>query len=134
MKREYSHLSRTGELAALIIDRLDRFGSRTTKRTLERSMSAHKRPLWKEAWDKLIWLRCIKLTAGKRRQVIVTQIDIPECSLPRPVVKKRRRRKRPQSGWFKFWLPVFLDRDGYEEKAAEANAALEGDWRRKLED
>lgn len=133
MRNEFSHLSRTGELAALIIDRLDRFNGRTTKRKLERSMSAHKRKLWKEAWEMLVQRKCIQLTAGKRRQVIVTQIDIPDWSLPRPVVKKRRR-KRPQSEWFKFWLPVFLDRDGYEEKAAEANAALEGKWRRNLED
>ena len=30
--------------------------------------------------------------------------------------------------------PYPAEREGYEEKAAEANAALEGGWRRKLED
>jgi hypothetical protein len=48
MKRELAHLNLTEQLAALIIDRLDCLGSQTPKRMLERSMSAHKRPLWRK--------------------------------------------------------------------------------------
>jgi hypothetical protein len=130
---EFSHLPRVERLAAQIIERLNCLGSRTTKRELERSMSAHKRPYWPEAWELLLERGCVELTSGKRRQQILTLTDLPAWAEPKPIVKKRRR-KRPQSDWFKFWLPVFLDRDGYEEKAAEANAALKGDWRRKLEE
>ena len=53
-------------------------------------------------------------------------MDIPRWSQPRPIAKKPKR-KRPQSEWFKFWLPMFLMRDGYLEQAAEANAELEQD-------
>jgi hypothetical protein len=126
MKREFSHLTPVERLAVQIIDRLDRFGSQTTKRTLERSMSAHKRPLWKDAWGMLIRKECIRLTAGKRRQQIVQLMDIPKWSEPRAIAKKPKR-KREQSEWFKFWLPAFLMRDGYLEQAAEANAELEQD-------
>src|SRR5215472_1933470 len=114
MRRELSHLNPVERLAAQIIDRLDCLGSQTTKRELERSMSAHKRPYWLDAWDLLLERNCIQLTPGKRRQQIVTLTDLPAWAEPKPIVKKRRR-KRPQSEWFKFWLPVFLDRDGYEE-------------------
>ena len=126
MKSKSSHLTPVERLAAQIIDRLDRFGGQTSKRALERSMSAHKRPLWQEAWDMLIRKKCIRLTAGKRRQQIVQLLDIPRWSQPKPIAK-RPKRKRPQSEWFKFWLPMFLIRDGYLEHAAEANEALEQD-------
>jgi len=53
-------------------------------------------------------------------------MDIPTWSEPKPIVKKARR-KRAQSEWFRFWLPMFLMRDGYLEQAAEANAELEHD-------
>ena len=66
------------------------------------------------------------LTAGKRRQQIVQLMDIPRWSQPRPIAKKHKR-KRPQSEWFRFWLPMFLMRDGYVEQAAQANADLEQD-------
>ncbi len=66
------------------------------------------------------------LTPGKRRQQIVQLMDTPRWSQPRPIAKKPKR-KRPQSDWFKFWLPTFLMRDGYLDKAAEANAELEQD-------
>jgi hypothetical protein len=126
MKHEFSHLNPVEVLAAQIIDRLDRLGRQTTKRAVERSMSAHKHPLWKEAWEMLIQKKCLRLTTGKRRHRIVHLIDTPRWSQPRPIAKKRKR-KRPQSEWFKFWLPMFLMRDGYLEQAAEANAELEQD-------
>ena len=74
----------------------------------------------------LIRKKCIRLIAGKRRQQIVHLMDIPRWSQPRPIAKKRKR-KRPQSEWFKFWLPTFLMRDGYVDQAAQANAELEQD-------
>ena len=126
MKRKPSALNPVERLAAQIINRLNRLGSRTSKRTLERSMSAHKRPLWTEAWVMLTRKKCIRLSAGKRRQQIVHLVDIPKWSQPRPIAKKRKR-KRPRSPWFKFWLPAFLLRDGYLDQAAEANAELEQD-------
>jgi len=126
MKREFSHLTPVERLAAQIIDRLDCLGSQMSKRELERAMSAHKRPLWKEAWAMLIRKKCIRLTAGKRRQQVVQLMDIPSWSEPRPIAKKRKRR-RPRSPWFRFCLPMFLMRDGYLEQAAEADAALEQD-------
>ena len=126
MKSKFSHLNPVELLAAQIIDRLNCLGSQTSKRQLERSMSAHKRPLWKEAWALLIQKQCIRLNAGKRRHQIVHLMDAPRWSQPRPISKKRRR-NRPQSEWFKFWLPMFLMRDGYHEQAAEANAELERD-------
>jgi hypothetical protein len=132
-RREFSHLEPVERLAAQIIERLNYLSSRKTKRELERSMSAHKRPYWPEAWELLLERECIKLTPGKRRQQIVTLTDLPAWAEPKPIVKKRRR-KRPQSDWFKFLLPVFLDRDGYEEKAAKASAALEQDWRQQLDE
>lgn len=124
MKREFSHLNPVERLAAQIIDRLDCLGSQTTKRTLERSMSAHKKPLWTKAWGMLIQKKCIRLTATKRRQQVVQLMDIPTWSEPKPIVKKRGRR-RPQSAWFRFWLPALLIRDGYLKQAAEAKAELE---------
>lgn len=133
MKREFSHLNPVERLDAQIIDRLDCLGSQTTKRKLERSMSAHKRHYWLDAWELLLERKCIQLIPGKRRRQIVTPTDLPAWAEPKPIVKKRRR-KRPQSDWFKFWLPTMLLRDGYEEKAAEANAALEQERRLDLED
>ena len=126
MKREFSHLKPVERLAAQIIDRLHILGSQTTKRALERSMSARKRPVWKKAWEMLIQRKCIQLTAGKKRQQIVHLVDIPSWSQPRPIAKKRKRR-RPRSQWFRFWLPTMLMRDGYLDQAAEANAELEQD-------
>jgi hypothetical protein len=126
MKSKSSHLNPVERLAAQIIDRLDCLGSQTTKRALERAMSAHKRPLWKDAWATLVKRKCIRLTAGKRRQQIVHLMDIPRWSQPKPMAKKPKR-KGPQSEWFKFFLPMFLIRDGYLEQAAEANAELEQD-------
>lgn len=126
MTREFSHLNPVERLAAQIIDRLDCLGSQTTKRALERSMSAHKRLSWKQAWELLIQKKCIRLTAGKRRQQIVQLMDIPAWSEPKPIVKSRRKKRAP-TPWFKFWLPTFLMRDGYHEQAAEANAELEQD-------
>jgi hypothetical protein len=126
-RREFAHLDPIERLAAKIIGRLNYLGSQTTKRKLERSMSAHKRAYWPDAWELLLERKCIQLTPGKRRQQIVTLTDLPAWADPKPVIKKKRR-KRPQSDWFKFWLPVFLDRDGYEEKAAEANATLQQQW------
>jgi len=123
MRREFSHLQPTEYLAAQIIDRLNLYGSKMTKRKLERLMSAHKRPEWREAWELLIRTRCIRLTPGKRRQQIVSLTDIPAWSEPRPLMKKRRRKRAPTK-WFKFLLPTFLERDGYDEKAAEAERAL----------
>jgi hypothetical protein len=52
-------------------------------------------------------------------------MDIPRWSQQRPIAKKPRR-KRPQSEWFKFWLPMFLMRDGYVEQAAQAELEQEG--------
>ena len=80
-------------------------------------MSAHKRPYWPEAWELLLQRKCIQLTPGKRRQQTITLTDLPAWAEPKQIIK-RRRRKRPQSDWFKFILPVFLDRDGYDEKSA----------------
>ena len=74
----------------------------------------------------LLQKKCIRLTAGKRCQQTVYSVDTPGWSQPRPIAKKRRR-KRPRSEWFKFWLPAFLQRDGYLKQAAEANAELEQD-------
>jgi hypothetical protein len=113
-------------LATEIIDRLNCFGSRMSKRNLERKMSAHKRPWWREAWELLVRTNCIQLTAGKRRQQIVTLTSIPKWSEPKPIIKRRKRKRRPTS-WFKFLLPTFLSRDGYEGKAVEAEQALEQD-------
>jgi len=72
MRRVFCHLDPIERLAAQIIDRLDCLGSRTTKRKLERSMSAHKRPYWLDAWELLLERNCIQLLPGKRRQQIVT--------------------------------------------------------------
>jgi hypothetical protein len=77
-------------------------------------MSAHKLPLWREAWEMLLARKCIEVTAGKRRQLIVTLIDIPRWSEAKSIVKKRRR-KRPQTEWFKKLLPIFRKRDGYDQ-------------------
>jgi hypothetical protein len=123
-RREFSHLSPVGQLAAQIIDRLDCLGSQTTKRTLERSMSAHKLPLWQQAWKMLLAWKCIQLTAGGRRQQIVTLVDLPAWAEPKTAVKKRRR-KRPPTEWFKQRLPEFLERDGYAEKTVSAAEEVE---------
>jgi hypothetical protein len=126
MKREFTHLTPVERSAPQIIDRLDSLGSQTSKRALELSMSAHKRPLWREARALLIQRQCIRLTAGKRRQQIVQLLENPRWSQPRPIAKKPKR-KRPRSEWFRFWLPAFLIRNGYLDQAPEANAELEQD-------
>ena len=131
MRREFSHLNPVEQLAAQIIDRLSCLGGQVTKRELERSMSAHKRPYWPDAWDLLLERVCIQLTPGKRRQQIVTLCKLPRWAEPKP---KKRRRKRPRTDWFKFWLPAMLIRDGYDEKAAQASAALEQVWHPKFEE
>jgi hypothetical protein len=58
-KREFSHLNPVERLAAQIIDRLDWLGGQTTKRSLERSVSAHKPYYLQDAWE-LILRRCIQ--------------------------------------------------------------------------
>jgi hypothetical protein len=118
--------------AAEIIDRLECLGGQTTKRKLEHSRSAHERAYWLDDWDLPLERNCIQLAPWQMPQQIVTLTDLPAWAEPKPIVKKRRR-NRPQR-----LVPVpstGLSRSGrYEEKAAEANAALEQDWRGSFEE
>ena len=114
-KTVYDHLPPVERQAAKILDRLYHLGSECTKRKLARSMSAHKKPMWPSAFEFLVRRGYVRLTPlGSRRQVLVTLVDIPQRLEPKPIIlKKKIKRRRPQTEWFKKNFPKFLERDGY---------------------
>jgi hypothetical protein len=114
-KTFFDHLPLLEKMAAQIVDRLDHLGGQCSKRQLARSMSAHKKPMWPSAFEFLARRGYVRLTAvGSRRQVLVTLVDIPKRLEPKPIIIKRRiKRRRPQTEWFKAHLQEFRERDGY---------------------
>lgn len=71
--------------------------------------------MWPSAFEFLARRGYVRLTAvGSRRQVLVTLVDIPKRLEPKPIIIKRRiKRRRPQTEWFKAHLQEFRERDGY---------------------
>ena len=123
MRRDpFDQLSTIPRQAAKILNKLDWLGGwhrPVTVRELQRRMTHHKLPLWKQAWSMLLWKKCIEVTAGKRRQRIIRLVEIPEYLQAQIIVRKPKRKRpgRGQSQWFLENRPKFDERDGIESPA-----------------
>jgi hypothetical protein len=134
-KSLFSHLTGTAALASRILYKLDElvgYCDGISKRELQRAMNANKHPLWPAAWQMVTERGCVQVTPGSNRQQCIRLVRVPDdlqwrCELTSMYKPPRRRRRRPQTEWFREHLPEFLRRDGYEERAEEIESDLFGD-------
>jgi hypothetical protein len=123
-KSLFSHLTGTAALASRILYKLDElvgYSDEISMRDLERATNAYKYPLWPAAWRMVTERGCVEVTPGSNRQQLIRLVRVPgdlqwRCELT-SMYKPPRRRRRPQTEWFREHLPEFLRRDGYGDRA-----------------
>ena len=128
-KTVYDHLPPVEKMAAQILDRLYHLGNECSKHDLARRMSAHKKRMWKDAFEMLVRQGNVRLTdMHTRRQILVTLVSIPERLEPRPImITTKIKRRRPRTQWFEDHLPEFNKRDRYDDGPEEDAIPAPGD-------
>jgi len=105
-KPQFSRFEAVGDRSKAIAGRIFEFlawAGPQTKRQIERRLHSCRYPEWKDAWEHLLWEGAISVEDGQVK--IMDAFADERRRLPHPYAKvpepKKKRRKRPQSEWFR---------------------------------